>query len=115
QSGTGLHIFVKGKKPGTRCKNSDKGFEMYDKNRFMVMTGNHLEGTPIEINEAQDAINYLYDIYLSNNTEATEQSIKSDVKKSSEVKKSPNLTDEQEISIARKAKNNQTIIALYRG
>src|SRR5699024_1637819 len=62
QSGEGLHIFVKGKKPGTRSKNSDKDFEMYDKERFIIMTGNHLEGTPIEINEAQEAINYLYDM-----------------------------------------------------
>src|SRR5699024_9837252 len=61
------------------------------------------------------AINYLYDIYLSNNTEATEQSIKSDVSKRNELKISPNLTDEQVISIARKAKNKQKFISLYNG
>src|SRR5699024_4369525 len=41
QSGTGLHIFVKGKKMGSRSKNPEKDFEMYDKKRFIIMTGKH--------------------------------------------------------------------------
>src|SRR5699024_11398831 len=64
QSGEGLHIFVKGKKPGDRSKNPEKDFEMYDKKRFIIMTGKHLEETPTQINEAQNVIDYLYEIYF---------------------------------------------------
>src|SRR5699024_5099776 len=45
QSGNGLHIWIKGKKPGTRSKNAKKGIEIYDNKRFIIMTGNHVEGT----------------------------------------------------------------------
>jgi putative DNA primase/helicase len=40
-SGTGLHIIMKGYVPGDR--NRKDGVEMYDKNRFFVMTGSVLE------------------------------------------------------------------------
>lgn len=105
QSGTGLHIFVKAKKPGDRSKNSKKGFEMYDKERFMVMTGNHLEGTPIEINEAQETINYLYDIYFPNKETEHKQSIQ----------QSPQLADEEVLKIASNAKNGNKFKALFSG
>lgn len=107
QSGTGLHIFIKGNKPGERSKNSKKGFEMYDKERFMVMTGNHLEGTPIEINEAQETINYLYDMYFP-------------VKEASEHKdngklRSPIMSDDEVLKIASNAKNGNKVKALLSG
>src|SRR5690625_449348 len=105
QSGTGLHIFVKGKKPGNRSKNTNKGFEMYDKERFMVMTGNHLEGTPVEINEAQETIDYLYDKYLS--SKKTERK--------GIIKHSPSMGDEEIISLASNAKNGYKFKALYSG
>ena len=38
---TGLHIIMKGYVPGDR--NRKDGVEMYDKNRFFVMTGSVLE------------------------------------------------------------------------
>ncbi|WP_140417674.1 hypothetical protein [Desulfosporosinus sp. FKA] len=49
QSGEGLHIIVKGKKP---WKLNRKGkFEMYDQDRYFCFTGDHLEGTPTVIRE----------------------------------------------------------------
>ena len=60
QSGKGAHVICKGKKPGKRCRSGRR--EMYDKDRFFVMTGNHLEGTPSTINEAPpEAIKAIYD------------------------------------------------------
>lgn len=105
QSGTGLHIFVKGNKPGERSKNSKKGFEMYDKERFMVMTGNHLEGTPIEINEAQEMINYLYDVYFP---------IKETEHKKN-IQQSPQVADDEILKIASNAKNGDKVKALLSG
>lgn len=109
QSGNGLHIFVKAKKPGNRSKNAEKGFEMYDKERFMVMTGNHLEGTPLEINEAQEMINYLYDMYFSKEEKKKQKS------KVDTWQQSPNLEDEEILKIASNAKNGDKFKALFRG
>jgi hypothetical protein len=62
-SGTGLHIFIKGKLPGTglnkRNWNGHK-LEIYDTGRFFTFTGDHLEGTPLEVNERQAEIESLY-------------------------------------------------------
>lgn len=59
QSGKGVHVIFKGKKPGDRCRSGFR--EMYDKDRFFVMTGNHLEGTPTTINAAPaEAVQAIY-------------------------------------------------------
>lgn len=40
-SGTGVHIFMKGSlPPNARNRNDKSGLEMYDRNRFICMTGN---------------------------------------------------------------------------
>src|SRR5258706_5616416 len=44
QSGKGLHIIVRGRKPGDACKNSTLGFEMYSRGRFCAMTGDVYDG-----------------------------------------------------------------------
>jgi putative DNA primase/helicase len=58
QSGSGAHVFVKGKIPGERRRTGN--LEMYSKSRFFVVTGEHIEGTPHEIKENQEVINRLY-------------------------------------------------------
>jgi primase-polymerase (primpol)-like protein len=56
-SGTGVHIICKGKLPeGGRKKGN---IEIYDKGRYFTVTGNRLDGTPSEINSAQEAIDKL--------------------------------------------------------
>lgn len=60
QSKTGLHIVVKGRKPGDRCKHTKRGIEVYDHDRFFVMTGDHLECTPPTINERQAELDAFY-------------------------------------------------------
>ena len=63
-SGTGVHVFVKGKmvKAGRRNDQPDgTGREMYSALHYMTVTGNHLHGTPSEINEAQETIDEFYE------------------------------------------------------
>ncbi|HUU01898.1 MAG TPA: hypothetical protein VM425_10680 [Myxococcota bacterium] len=48
-SGKGLHIIGKGKLPEGGRRSCD--VEMYSHSRYFCMTGNHLAGTPMEINE----------------------------------------------------------------
>ena len=38
-SGTGVHLFFKGKMPGTGNKNAKTGVEMYEHTRYFTMTG----------------------------------------------------------------------------
>ena len=47
-SGTGLHIWVRGVKPGDKCR---KGIEIYSAKRFLTVTGVHVPATPKEIRE----------------------------------------------------------------
>jgi len=57
-SGDGLHIWCLGKLPnGRRRKN---GVEMYDSGRFITVTGQRLEGTPLDL---QDRSNELVELY----------------------------------------------------
>ncbi|MEK3719274.1 phage NrS-1 polymerase family protein [Paenibacillus sp. FSL H8-0034] len=56
-SGTGFHIIVKGTIPGK--KNRKDKIEMYDSQRFFVVTGN-VFGEPLEVMERQSDLNKLY-------------------------------------------------------
>src|SRR5258706_12095627 len=46
-SGTGVRLWLRGVKPGARCKQG--GREVYDHRRFFTVTGQHLDGTPLTI------------------------------------------------------------------
>lgn len=59
-SGTGLHIWIRGAKPGDKCR---KGIEIYSTKRFLTVTGFWVEGTPKEIREVD--IKPLYDQMLA--------------------------------------------------
>lgn len=108
QSGNGLHIFIAAKKPGKRSKNPEKNIELYDSNRFMVMTGNHLEGTPKDINARQGILDYVYDMYFQ-----AEETKPVEVK--TDMQLSPQLSDEEVLKIAFKAKNGEVIRMLHSG
>lgn len=108
QSGNGLHIIVKAKKPGNRSKNTEKGIEIYDKNRFMIMTGNFLNNVTWTIEERQEILNDIYERYfidnklevINNKTIFTNNTI---------------LTDNEILKIAFNAKNGKEISELYAG
>lgn len=53
-SGTGLHIFVRGKLPGGRRRRGQ--IEAYDAGRYFTITGHHFEDSPWTINERQGAL-----------------------------------------------------------
>lgn len=58
----GIKIFVKGTKPGTRCKTGyeDGAVEIYEKERFFTFTGQHLNHTPSALEARQTELNDLY-------------------------------------------------------
>lgn len=78
----GVRIWVKGKKPGERCKNAKKGVEIYETERFFTVTGRRLDALPAVIHERQLELDALYqEIFPSkqNNTATTNQAPPSDV------------------------------------
>ena len=61
-SGRGLHIICKGKLP--KGGNRKDNVEMYDVGRYFTYTGDVLKD--LEINECQEAIDWLFDKYIKN-------------------------------------------------
>ena len=67
QSGKGLHIFVRGTKPTDKCRATPREFkslEIYDSDRYIALTGNHLPNTPLEIIELHGSLKSLCDLYF---------------------------------------------------
>lgn len=105
RSGRGIHIVCRGKKPGRRCRSSNKDkFEIYDggHSKFITLTGNVLGNRAI-INSPSDEI--ILDIYNKHlpDDESAEYS----------WTKSPLLSDEEVISHCSKAKNREKFKTLF--
>ena len=65
-SGRGLRIWVRGKKPGDRCKapsHKDKflaSIELYEHSRYLTVTGRKIENSPSAVATRQTALDELY-------------------------------------------------------
>jgi hypothetical protein len=57
-SGTGVHILVRGRLPGQRCRKG--AFEIYERDRYVTATGHRLPGTPARVAERQEQINRIH-------------------------------------------------------
>ncbi|AZS14569.1 DUF3987 domain-containing protein [Paenibacillus lutimineralis] len=102
QSKNGIHVIIKGRVPGER--NRTGIFEMYDQERFFVVTGDHVKGSPLTIEERQQELNMLYDRLFPKQNDL--------IKNNSEL---PVQDDEVIIELARKAKNGDRFERLYSG
>ena len=63
-SGRGVKIFIRGRKPeGARSRSTAvqgfKEIEVYDRDRYFTVTGQHLAGTPTAVEDAQEALDRL--------------------------------------------------------
>jgi len=106
QSGKGLHIFIRGTKPTDKCKATPREFkslEVYDSDRYIALTGNHLPNTPLEIIERQGGLNALCALYFPNRESTPTQSFKPH----------HDLSDEEIITLCRKAKNAPKFESLF--
>jgi primase-polymerase (primpol)-like protein len=103
QSETGAHVLIKGKITGDRRRKGN--FEMYCKDRFFVVTGQHIEDTPLMIKENQEAINGLYEKKFGEE--------KQTISKRHLTLRNPDLTDEEIIQLCRTAGNNEKFTKLY--
>lgn len=62
-SGTGVHVLVKGKKPGDRCRHGQ--VEMYDRARFATVTGRRLERYSDKIEARQADVEAVYQKHVA--------------------------------------------------
>lgn len=61
-SGTGVKLFIRGSKPGPRCKTGyeDGAIEIYDRDRFFTVTGVRLPDYPADVEDRQTALDAIY-------------------------------------------------------
>lgn len=73
-SGTGIRIFVHANKPGGKCKSpitqephhTKSAIEIYERDRYLTLTGHRVPTTPATIEPRQEAIDWLYHTYWAN-------------------------------------------------
>jgi putative DNA primase/helicase len=101
-SGEGIRIFVKGVLPEGRRKETARGIEMYEKSRFLTITGNAI-GESNELKDCTDElVKWHAEIFPTKpKTTATPAPI------------SLSMNDEQIIEKARQAKNSAKFVALF--
>ena len=61
-SGTGVKVFLRAGKPGTRCRKAyeDGEIEMYDRGRFFTVTARRLDGVSGDVEDRQAEVEALY-------------------------------------------------------
>lgn len=60
QMPTGVHLWVKGKLPGRFCRNDALKIEMYERKRYITITGHHLHGSKGNLQTDQDRLAAVY-------------------------------------------------------
>ncbi|MGG1661741.1 DUF3987 domain-containing protein [Brevibacillus sp. NRS-1366] len=100
QSKNGVHVIVKAKMPGERNRISD--YEMYDRLRFFVVTGDHVGKTPQTIEERQPEIDTLYERLF--NKPLPQRQLQTTT-----------MEDQDILSVALKSKSGEKIASLYSG
>jgi len=105
-SGTGVHIFIRGTKPGSRCRQGH--VEIYDRSRYLTVTGNHIVGTPTTIEDRQDELDALYG-------ELFPEKPNSNGRGATPSLSGHGLTALEVISLASRARNSGKFEALWHG
>jgi len=118
RSGSGVHIIIKGKKPGRRCRVSEHpNIEIYEDRRFLVMTGCLVPGNSGIIQPAANEISALYFDMFGNaetGSDDPEKPRKLSTNKRLNVADKP-LTDDEVIDKAKAAKNGPQFTQLWNG
>jgi hypothetical protein len=110
-SGTGVHVFAHGHPPtekGHKVKYMGGAMEMYFHARFATMTGNHLEGTPLFIEDRADVLAELFSEVFAPKTNNEQQGVPPRMS-------SPALTDQEVIDLCRSFSNGAKFSALMAG
>lgn len=107
-SGEGLRLFIKGAKPGPKCRREladGVSVEVYDTARYVTVTGHHLPGTPAEVADDQVVLDAFYSRLFPTAPERDRPSSAT----------STALTDIEVLDLARGAANGTETAALLAG
>ena len=104
-SGTGIHIIVKGSKPGNKCKNAQRGIEIYERSRYLTITGELFPGAEIDVHHRQREIDAFYAEVFPEEEPPKPQSV--------DTAQTPR--DQEILDKMFKAKNSAAIQALWNG
>jgi len=108
-SGTGVHCILRGKLPGARCRKGKT--EMYNSERYFVMTGNCLADFPLTIEERQSELEALYTKVFQADKDRTD----SIASKPRPELTTHQLTDEEIIEKACNARDGEKFRLLWEG
>lgn len=110
QSGSGIHIIARAKKPGPRCRiHSKPQFEIYEDVRLVVFTGKLLAGAPPDIRDAQQTIGEIYLEVFGDNPRNVPK------KETTRNARPVGMSDPVLITEALAAKNGQKFARLWNG
>lgn len=113
QSYSGIHVIVKAVLPGPGHNDRERGREMYDRRRYFVMTGNHLERTPESVEDRQDIITSLYSEWFP--AKRPREPDKTAGSGASDRTPGNDISDEELLGKAGKAKNGAKFDQLWKG
>jgi putative DNA primase/helicase len=103
-SGTGVKCIIKAKKQGDKC--GCTGFEIYEKKRFLALTGEVVGGVSQAVEDRQEELDQLYEQYLAKPAKAKAVS-------AAPERGTSFLDDKGLLRLARAAKNGDKFKALY--
>ncbi len=106
-SGTGVHIYIKGRLPGTGRKKGP--VEVYDRGRYFTVTGQRVEGTPATIEDRQEELDRFMAFFFPGDVGSDESADDDDGP--DEV--GNELSDDQVIERASTARNGAKFRALF--
>mgnify|MGYP000874301861 CR=1 FL=1 len=115
QSGKGIHIICKGKKPGDKCRKDN--IEIYESGRFFALTGNAFDDLT-EIKECVNQIDKLYESTFGKDTTSVMESTESHLRPIASANVTDNtnaMTDNEILHKLNNAKNGAKFLALYNG
>ncbi|MBP2641029.1 MAG: hypothetical protein H6Q66_1980 [Firmicutes bacterium] len=111
-SGHGIRIMLFGELPPAGRKNTANGVEMYDSGRFLTITGNHLEGSPLQICDRHEQVAAIHREYIKPKKYSIGQA---EFVQQSKRRRSMELDDAELVEIASYAANGESFEDLYSG
>jgi primase-polymerase (primpol)-like protein len=110
-SGTGYHVLVEGELPDGGNRRGD--VEMYAHSRYFTVTGEHVDGTPLEICARDEPLEAVHREFVLG--ERTREEGRRAVEATPGVESTPDLTAAEVLKRARNARNGEKFDRLYRG
>ena len=134
-SGTGLRCICLGVKPGSKSKTTmestldtfeSSDLELYDKGRYLTITGAHVDGTPHTVKQRNSELERVYDQFLAAPVDGQDEDGRSESMmqmvgrehgsgRAGQSNRSPELSDEEVLEKARTAENGEKFTRLYNG